>query len=308
MGQAPATTRGKLSIWVQAVRAFSFTASMAPVCIGAALALYHRGEVRWGLFPLVVVCSLLYHAATNLVSEYHDFRKGVDRPETFGSSRTLVDGLLEPRQVLAAGLILFAVGSALGLIFVAIRGLPILVIGVVGMVGGYGYTGIPMGYKYLALGDLLVFVLMGVLMVIGSHFVLTGSYAHTILLASIPISCLVAAILHANNLRDILHDTEAQIRTMASVLGHRAARWEYVGLVAAAYAVVAAMAATRTLTPWTLLVLLSLPPAVGNVRAVWCSRPDRPEEIAAIDVRTAQHHALFGLLFVVGLIVGWWVR
>ena len=54
-----AMPRSRFSIWLQAVRAFSFTASMAPVFIGAGLALYHDGPVMWGLFPLVVACSLL---------------------------------------------------------------------------------------------------------------------------------------------------------------------------------------------------------------------------------------------------------
>jgi len=304
MTEAPAMPRGKTSIWLQAARPFSFTASMTPVFIGAGLALHHDGPVRWELFPLVIVCSLLYHAATNMVSDYYDFKKGVDRPDTFGSSRTLVDGLLEPRQVLVAGLVLFGIGSALGLIFVAIRGLPILVIGMVGFVGGYSYCGLPIGYKYIALGDLLVFVLMGVLMVIGSFLVLTGTYAHSVLIASIPISCLVAAILHANNTRDIAHDVAAGIKTTASVLGHKLARWEYVALVAGAYVSVAAMVAARVVTPWVALVVLSLPPAIGNVRAIMRSRPDEPDAIAMMDVRTAQHHLLFGLLFTVGLVVG----
>jgi len=64
--------RSRLSIWVQAVRAFSFTASMVPVIVGAVLALYYERTVKWELLPVILVCSILYHAATNLMSDYFD--------------------------------------------------------------------------------------------------------------------------------------------------------------------------------------------------------------------------------------------
>ena len=119
---------------------------------------------------------------------------------------------------------LLAVSAGIGLVFIAVRGWPILAIGVVGLLGGYFYTAKPVGLKYLALGDLSVFVLMGPLMVVGAYLVMTGEYHHRVLLVSLPIGCLVTAILHANNTRDILHDRQAKVRTMANLLGHRGAR------------------------------------------------------------------------------------
>ncbi len=110
---------------------------------------------------------------------------------------------------------------------------------------GFFYTARPVGYKYFALGDALVFTLMGPLMVIGSYFVLTGSYNHAVPIASLPVGCLVAAILHANNMRDIQHDCDAQVRTVANLLGHDRARFEYYALVGGAYVAVLGMIAGR---------------------------------------------------------------
>lgn len=270
---------------------------MVPVLVGAALALSYPGDAAWRLFPLVVVCSVLFHAATNVLNDYFDFGRGVDQDYTFGSSRVLTDGLLRPRALLTAGFALFGVGSALGLILVWVRGLPMLALGVVGLVGGYCYTGTPGGYKYVALGDVLVFALMGPLMVIGSYFALTGVYAAPVLYVSFPVGCLVAAILHANNLRDIAHDTEANVKTLASVLGHRAAKWEYLLLVAGAYASVVVMVLSQVVMPWSLLVFLSLPAAAANARTALQSREGQPDDLATLDVRTARLHLLFGVLF-----------
>lgn len=296
--------RTLLGVWFQATRPFSLTASVLPVVIGAVLAATADGPVDWPLFPLIVACSLLFHIGTNMVSDYFDYVKGVDRDETYGSSRVLTEGLLTPRQLLAAGILLFAVGFSLGLLLVAVRGWPIFILGVIGLLGGWFYTGGPVAYKYVALGDILVFILMGPLMVIGSYLALTGGFNLTVFYASLPVGCLVAAILHANNLRDIPHDARANIRTMAMVLGVPAAKAIYVGLVVGAYLVVAVMVLARLVTPLALVVLLTLPLAVRNVKAVLASVPGDPESIAMGDVMSAQLHLAFCALFGLSIFVG----
>ncbi len=295
--------RSKLSIWLQTIRPFSFTASITPVLVGAALALSFKGEVLWFLFPLVAICSLLFHAGTNVVSEYYDFKSGVDRPHTYGSSKVLVEGLLKPKEVLTGGVLLFATGFALGLIFVFFRGAPIFWLGVLGLLGGFFYTGKPVGYKYIALGDLLVFALMGPLMVIGSYMVLTGDYSSKVLFVSLPIGFLVTAILHSNNLRDIVHDTEAGISTLANLMGIGAARVGYFLLIGAAYISVLIMVATGVIGLWALLVFLSVPPAIKNIRSIHGANLDNVGAIAMIDIQTAQHHFLFGILLTVGIAI-----
>jgi|JI8StandDraft_1071087.scaffolds.fasta_scaffold05409_7 1,4-dihydroxy-2-naphthoate octaprenyltransferase len=296
------STRSSFSLWLQAVRAFSFTASMVPIIVGAMLALAFDGAVRWDLFPVVVLCSLLIHAGTNLFSDYYDYKKGVDKEGAFGGSGVLVGRLLAPKQLFIGGLISFGLCFLLGLVFVQIRGIEMLYLGIIGLVGGFLYCG-GIGYKYLALGDVLVFWLMGPLMVLGSYFVLTGTYNSSILLTSMPVGFLVTAILHANNLRDIQHDKAAHVRTMATILGLGGAKIEYYLLIAAAYLSVVIMVAVNMLSPWTLVVLLSLPPALKNVKVISQATPGTQAELAMIDVQTAQHHFLFGILLSVGLLL-----
>jgi 1,4-dihydroxy-2-naphthoate octaprenyltransferase len=300
--------RTLLGVWLQAARPFSLTASVLPVVIGAVLAATFDGPVDWPLFPLIVVCSLLFHIGTNMVSDYFDYRRGVDRDETLGGSRVLFEGQITPRQLLAAGVLLFAVGFSLGLLLVAVRGWPIFILGVIGLLGGWFYTGGPVAYKYVALGDLLVFILMGPLMVIGSFFALTGGFNLTVLCASLPVGCLVAAILHANNLRDIPYDSEANIRTMAMVLGVPAAKAIYVGLVAVAYLVVLVMVLAKLVTPLALAVGITLPLALRNVKAILASIPGRPDSIAMGDVMSAQLHLAFCALFGIAILIGTFLK
>lgn len=298
------TPSNPVRAWIQASRPFSFTASMTPVFLGAVLVPYLGRSARWELLPLIAIASLLMHAATNMVSEYFDYRKGVDRPDTYGGSRVLVDHLLPPAQLFLGSLVLFGIAACIGLVFIAIYGWPILMLGLVGMLGGFFYTAAPVGYKYLGLGDLCVFVLMGPLMVIGSFYVLTGSWDMRVLLISLPVGFLVAAILSGNNLRDILHDTQAGINSTATVLGARWARLEYSGLIVGAYAATVAMIAFGILPLWSLLTLLTLAPAVKNIKTAMTSRPDRPQAIAALDVQTAQLHLPFGILLMISVMLG----
>ncbi len=306
MDEDQSTVQGRASwrVWVQAARPFSWTASMVPVFLGAALALRAEGDVRWQLFPLVVLASLLIHAGTNLSNDYFDFRKGVDRPETHGSSRVLVDGLLTPGQVLIAGLGAFAATAAIGLVFIAIYGWPILALGLVGMAAGFFYTAAPVEYKYYGLGDASVFLMMGPLMVVGSFFVLTGQWAWEAAVVALPVGCLVTSILSGNNLRDIVHDAVANVTTTAGVLGRRWARAEYAWLVMSAYMLIIVLIAAGALPWWSLLPVMTLPLAVRNVRLVMRSRPEQSDELAAIDVRSAQVHLLFGVLLIVSVVMG----
>jgi len=296
--------RSRVSLWIQAVRAFSFTASVIPVLIGGLFALGAEGAKAWYLLPLAVVGGLVLHAGTNLINDYYDYKNGVDRDCSYGSSGILVAGLLPPRAIFGGALVAFGLAAALGVVLIAYRGWSMAALGIIGLAGGYLYTGRPVGYKYFALGDLLVFVLMGPLMVIGGYLAVTGVYRHEVLLLSLPVGCLVAAILAANNLRDVVHDSEANVTTLARVLGPRGGRAEYITLVVGAYAIVVGLVIARVLSPWTLVVLVSAPLALKNLRTVLASRPGEAEDLATADVTTAQVHMVFGLLLLLGTILG----
>ncbi len=292
-----------LQIWFQAARPFTFTASVTPVLLGGVLALGRGHTADWFALPLFLICAVLFHAATNLISDYTDFLKGVDKDYTFGSSGVLVAGLLSPRQVKAGAHVLFGIGFVLGLTLVALRGFPILALGLIGIAGGYTYTGRPLGYKYFALGDVLVFILMGVLLVVGADYALTGVVSARSFWVSLPISALVTAILYANNLRDIRHDAEAGVRTLAGVIGGNKAKRVYYGLVAFAYFSVAGMILAGILSLWSLLVFVSCPLAVRNMKMIREGNLNEPAQLATADVATAQLHLSFGLLLIVSLVL-----
>ena len=297
--------RSKFSLWVQAVRTFSAPASVVPVLVGTMVSLYYSDKIDWFLFPVVLICGVIVHFGSNLVCEYYDYKTGVDREYTYGSSRVLVEHLMKPKQVLNGGLFLLLIGMILGLILVYMRGYPMLLLGAIGVLGGYLYSAPPFSYKYHAFGDVMIFLLFGPLMVIGTYLSLTGSYMHELWLIAIPVGCLVCSILQANNHRDITHDTEAGIKTISSVIGHKASKIEYFIIVVGSYVSVLTMVIFKLIPIYTLIVFVVLPIAIKNLKQMRNSKLSKFSEIAILDVFSAQHHMKFGALYSVGFILGY---
>lgn len=291
-------------IWAQAVRAFSFTASITPVLLGAALAFYQTGAVNVPMLIAAVFGGLLLHAGTNLISDYFDYTKGVDREETFGGSRLLVEKQMKAKDVLIGGFIAFGLATLIGIYLLVERGWPIVAFGLIGIAGGYFYTAGPIGYKYRALGEFLVFALMGPLMVWGGHFVQVGRLELMPLIISIPVGLLVAAILYANNLRDIEDDTASGYHTQASLIGRKRARNIYGALLFSAYAALIGLVILHHAPVFALLVIFTIPAALKVNKMIRDSLQQERGHLAMVDVMTAQLHFKFGILLTFGFVLG----
>ncbi len=138
-------------------RPFSFTASLAPVALGGAFA-WTRGAIGVAPFIAAMVAGLSLHAATNVINEIYDVRHGIDSITSPRASHAMVKGRVTEPQAFALAATCFAITIALGLYLVAVRGPVMLLLGVLGVVGGYFYTAPPFQYKYRALGVPLVFL------------------------------------------------------------------------------------------------------------------------------------------------------
>lgn len=287
-------------MWVQAVRPFSLTASIIPVLLGSAVAAA-QGIFNPGLLILTLLGAAAIQGAANLFSDYFDYRGGYDTPESFGSSGVLIGGILQPSEVFLAGLVLTALDVAIGLYLTALRGTPILVLGILGVLGAYFYSGRPVAYKYHALGDPVIFLLFGPLMVLGAYYVQAKVIELVPMLYALPVGCLVTAILHVNNIRDIPFDGRGGGVTVARALGLERAKVLLYALLAAAYALLIAGVLTGTFVRWSALAILSAPLAWTLARQV--RGAGAPPDLVLLDVAAARVHLVFGLLLVVGVLV-----
>jgi len=295
-----ARTRRRAAGWLEIARPFSFTASTVPVLTAGGLAALD-GAFSWPLFLAALFAGLLLHIGTNVINEIYDVRKGIDTITSPRASHALLKGRLPEREAFAIVAAAFTLAALIGVGVVIVRGLPVLLFGLLGLVGGLGYTAPPFQYKYHALGLPLVFLLMGPLMVSGAYYVIAGGVSVQTLVASVPVGLLVTAILHGNEWRDIGDDARAGINTFSIAAGRRAAHIGYLALVVGAYMVLAVAVIVGTLPQLSLLPMLSLPLLVRAIRSSELGASGQQRAIAMIDIQTAQLHALFGVLLALGL-------
>ena len=288
--------------WIGVLRLWSLTASTVPVAVGAAVAA-SDGPFSWRLLGLTLASGWLLQAATNLLNTYGDHRSGVDTASALPTAPQLVTGALQPRAVFGLGVTLLVAGAGLGVAAAALSDWKLLLFALAGVVGAGGYT-TGVRYKYAGLGVPAVFLLMGVLMVLASYYAQACTLTWKPLVASLPVSCLVAAILHGNDLRDIMTDRSAGIKTATLVVGARHARTLFYVLHLAPHLVVIISAAADVLPAWTLLTLLALPLNACAVRA--CAdgfRLNDAVRIGKLEGLSAGAHFIFGVLLVLGLLL-----
>lgn len=290
-------------IWFIAARPWSLTASFIPVMLGAVLAAYHTGDFHWLLCLLTVIGGCSLHLGTNMINTYGDFIAGVDTKESSATCPQLTHGILTPKAMWRAGVIFFALAGLLGIYFVWLRGLPILIVGLIGIIFGYGYTA-GMAYKFRGMGVPFVFVLMGPLMVWGGFYIQTGEQSWIPILASIPIGFLVSGILHGNDYRDMQHDKNAGIKTTALIIGNQASQVLQFLLAVLPFVSLPILAACGII-PWTaLLPWLLLPMAIQNVKAGFDAKKGNREKLVMLELMGVKLHLSFGMLMIVGVVIG----
>jgi 1,4-dihydroxy-2-naphthoate polyprenyltransferase len=286
--------------WFKAIRFFSFTTSTIPI-VAATMLAWNEDRVSWLMFALMLLASMLTHAACNLTNDYFDDRSGVDTNASLGPSGVLQEGLLSHRELRIGIAACFAAALLLAIPVMLEAGIVVLWIALFSAAAAFFYTAGPYPLAYIALGEVTVFLAMGVGMVGGTYYVHTGSLSGSAVLLGMAIGSLAAAILHANNIRDIDGDRAMNKRTLANLLGVPFAFREYVALVTLPFICAVVMIAVNgALWPLT-IVATAVPTTVSLVRMLL--RATTPAEHNVILRRTAGLHLRFGVLTSIGLLV-----
>ncbi|CAN8016528.1 hypothetical protein HPB47_026868 [Ixodes persulcatus] len=287
----------RLSAYLLALRPWSFSASFAPVALGAALAYKVSHEFSPLVFVTTCVTALSVHAAGNVVNTYFDYMRGVDDSKR-SDDRILVDKILTPDEVVHLGVLLYTVGCAGFILLVScsparMEHLALVYFG--GLSSSFLYTG-GIGLKYIALGDVLVLVTFGPVCVLYSFVAQAGLMAPVTLFYAMPLAMNTEAILHGNNARDREHDARAGAVTLAVLLGHTGSHVLYALLLFAPY-IVFAVVGTHCGAHWLLLPLITLPTAFD------LERQFRDGRLTRLSRHTAKLNVYFGLFYILGVVM-----
>lgn len=283
-----------------ATRPWSFPVSIAPVLL-TTLFVWQQTAATWQTAAVavwVVISTMLFHAASNLWSDYFDYRKGVDTDPSVGSP-TITGGLMTAHDTLvyATILIIIAVLNGLALMLVT-QCLPLLVFGALGVLLSVCYPWL----KFHALGDLDIFLTFGVLPTLGTAYVLLGSLSWFSLWITPAFITITVAVLHSNNTRDTERDGKARIHTLAMLIGPRISRWKYYFEVWLPLGWVV-LCVILGVMPWYVILASALASvfALRNTRTMAVSA--HGGSIDTLDVQTAQHQLFNVICLSIALII-----
>ena len=292
-----------LKEWFAVTRYWSFPVSSMPVVVTFAY-LFSEDRLPGGFMPYLVLllslaCVILLHSAGNVLSDWADYRSGVDN-ETAFAVPNLVFHKFEPKEYLFFSIILFVAGIAVGVAAVLLSGPGLLLIGGIGVLLTLLYSWL----KYHALGDLDIFLIFGVLTVLGAAYALTGTYVPEALVLSLPIGIVTVSVLHANNTVDTDSDREAGIKTFAMLIGLKASAFLYCAYMILPFLCIIVSVIAGWLHPLSLLCLCAVIPAYKNFRKARLFKQEGLEAMMGLDKASAQLQLMFSGLLTLGLILG----
>jgi len=217
-------------IWIMAFRPKTLTAAISPVLIGTAMA-FGDGVHHFSAAFVCLFAALMIQIGTNLANDYFDFKKGADTDGRIGPTRVTQAGLIKPRHIIIGIIAAFGL-SALACIWLVDRGgIPMAIIGVLGILSGIFYTAGPKPLGYLGLGEVFVFIFFGPVAVAGTYYVQSFELNYAVILAGIAPGLLSVAILAVNNYRDIESDSKSGKKTLAVRFGRSFAQIEYLAAI-----------------------------------------------------------------------------
>jgi len=238
----------KLIVLFFASRPKFLVASAAPVLVGSTLGYATTGSFNPALFILALLAIMALHAGANMANDYFDHISGNDRlnknPTPFsGGSRYIQEGILSPKATLLAALVSLALGSAIGVVIVLLtQSVFILILGLIGLLGGFFYTAPPIRLGYRSVGEFVIFLLFGLLPVYASYYLQTETIDTTPILPGCLIGILIFLVILVNEFPDLSADAAVNKKTLVVSFGVPASVWIYrIALVASFLIAVAAM-------------------------------------------------------------------
>lgn len=285
--------------WWLAIRPKTLSMAIVPVVVGAAIAHVEGGMFEPIRLLAILLAAILIQIGTNLYNDAGDALRGADGPDRLGPKRAVAEGWLEISVVQRAAYASFAVALLIGIYLVQLGGVPILLIGLLSIGAGLGYTAgrVPIAYTFL--GELFVFLFFGVVAVVGTVWLLSESWSMAALWSGSALGLIAAAVLVVNNYRDIETDAPAGKRTLAVWLGKNRIRHLYLLLMLLPF-ILMRVVEEALQRPYLLLsILLALPLALYLGWSIY--RTPHGYALNRLLVQTAQYQLLFGGLFILGV-------
>lgn len=285
-------------LWI-ALRPLSLTLAVSSTTLGILMAwrsgvmIQDGAALTWARIVMVTIGGMLVQACANLVNDFYEGSFKYHRPGEKTYRFLKYDRTAFDLAVFGFSMLCLAGTGLIGLVLMTLSAPSLVFIGLAGMVGAYAYTGEPFVYKKRGLGAVLSFVLMGPLMVLGAYVAVSGEYSWMPVVLAMPASLMIPLLMMSNEIRDFERDGDLGIRTLTVMLGIRAGKGIYLGLLALAYGMTLILVMLGWLPVPSLVVFTTLPLAVKSYKKV--SLP----KTSGIRITNLLHIAFNGIMIAV---------
>lgn len=298
----------RFTIYLAATRPPFILATIIPILLGFAYA-YNQGiTIQWASFFLAIFAGIFLHAGINVLNDYYDALNGTDDanderiyPFT-GGSRFIQNEVLSKTQTRNFGLGLLMAVVIIGLFLVLQTGLPLLLLGLFGMLIGWAYSAPPFRLNSRGLGELTVLVGFS-LLPLGAWLTQTGALSLNVFLIAIPIGLLTCNLLYINQYPDRKADILANKMHWVARLPHRVSRWGYWIFSGLAWLLILIYVGTGLLPTLSLISLL--PMLLSSFAGIELFKhSEQPKKLERAIKLTLTAMLLHGVLLTVSLLFG----
>jgi 1,4-dihydroxy-2-naphthoate octaprenyltransferase len=297
-----------ISKWLISTRAAVLIMTFISAAIAGLLAILD-GKFDFAPWLLMTVGLVLAHATNNLLNDFTDYVRGVDKDNYYRAQygpQPLEHGLMTKRQLLTYATVTGLLALACGVILVALRGpLALLLLGL----GAFFVLFYTWPLKYIGLGEIAVLIVWGPLMIGGGYFVVTGEWSWTVVLAGLPYALGVTTVIFGKHIDKHDDDKAKGIHTLPVIIGERPSRYIAIGMMVLMYALVVYLIVTGYFVWIMLIVFLAITIFRRVVTLYLKPRPAGPPEWYPKEAwplwfvsLAFLHNRRYGLLFLAGLI------
>ena len=295
--------------WLIACRASVLFMTFTAAALGGLMA-WRANAFSWDLWLATVLGLMFAHATNNLLNDYTDSRRGIDKDNYYRNQygvHVLEDGLMSEKQFWQYVGVTAGVALALGGWLVLERaGLTRDLM----LAGAFFVLFYTWPLKYYGLGEPAVLLVWGPLMVGGSYYVLTGDWSWDVTWLSLVFALGPTTVLFGKHIDKLEADKNKGVNTLPVILGERRARVWVLAMLILQYLVCAAMVVAGTFGWPLLLVLVNLPMLPGLIRVYRAVKPESPPSEYPLEVwplwfsaYAFRHTRRFTSLFLVGLLL-----
>lgn len=232
-----------VSRWLIITRAAVLVMTLTSAVIAGLLAIIAgHGLFNGWRFALVVIGLVFAHATNNLVNDFTDSRKGVDKDNYFRTQygpQPLENGLMNLKEFFGYIAVTGGIAALAGILLIATQasstpGNPLITL-VLTLAGAFFVLFYTWPLKYIALGELTVFLVWGPLMIGGGFYAITGIWSWGAVAASLPYALATVTVIFGKHIDKRIEDKAKHIYTLPVLLGETFSRYVVLGLMALQY-------------------------------------------------------------------------